>query len=136
VIVLDEHLQGVQLEVSIRRWYRGRVCFVTELRPGSIIKDEAVPSLLRTASRPTFVTLNWQHFWQRTPAHSGFCLTCFTIPNEGSRVAEVSPLLRRLFRLKPFSTKTKRMGKIARIADERVTYYQVQDPQIYVHPLP
>jgi hypothetical protein len=45
-------------------------------------------------------------------------------------------LLRRLFRLDPFKSKAARMGKVARVSHERVTYYQVNDSEIYLHALP
>jgi hypothetical protein len=47
MIVLDEQLLGRSVEREIKRWYRGSVVFVTELRPGTVIKDEAIPGLLR-----------------------------------------------------------------------------------------
>jgi hypothetical protein len=134
VIVLDEHLQGARLEEAIGRWYRGRVCFVGALRPGSIVKDDSIPHLLRAARQPTFVTQNWKHFWQRTPADSDFCVVCFTSPSEQAR--EIAPLLRRLFRLPAFQTRAARMGKIARVSGEQVTYYQARDTQTDVLPLP
>lgn len=31
MIVLDEQLLGRGLEVEIARWYRGAVCFITEI---------------------------------------------------------------------------------------------------------
>ena len=40
MIVLDEQLQGAGLEQAIARWYRGRVCFIAALRPGSVVKDD------------------------------------------------------------------------------------------------
>jgi hypothetical protein len=55
MIVLDEHLQGVDLEDVIAHWYRGSVCFVGSLRPGTIIKDESIPHLLRSVRQPTKV---------------------------------------------------------------------------------
>ncbi|MBI5650489.1 MAG: hypothetical protein HZC40_08605 [Chloroflexi bacterium] len=39
MIVLDEQLLGRNIEVEIARWYRGTVCFITDLRPNTIIKD-------------------------------------------------------------------------------------------------
>jgi hypothetical protein len=134
VIVLDEHLHEVGVEEAIRRWYHGRVCTITSLRPNTVVKDESVPGLLRTVSQPTFVTLNWRHFWQQTPARGGLCLICFTLPT--ARAAEVSPLLRRLLRLQEFKTKAARMGKIARISAEQVAYYRVHDQQLRTLPLP
>jgi len=47
MIVLDEQLQGLGLEDTVARWYRGSVLVVKTLRPGTVIKDEAIPSLLR-----------------------------------------------------------------------------------------
>ena len=58
MIVLDEHLQGLGIEDSLGRWYRGQICIVTDLRPGTTIKDDAIPTLLRASREPTFVTLN------------------------------------------------------------------------------
>jgi hypothetical protein len=109
MIVLDEQLQEVGVETALRRWYRGRVCTVTALRPVSVIKDDGIPSLLRAVSNTNFVTLNWKDFWQRTAAHQGFCLVCFTLPPR--RELEISVLLRRLFRLPSFKTKAARMGR-------------------------
>lgn len=51
MIVLDEQLLGYGLQSAIARWYRGRVIAITELRPGSVIRDEAIPVLLRAAPR-------------------------------------------------------------------------------------
>jgi hypothetical protein len=134
MIVLDEHLQGIGLEENIRRWYTGQVSVITALRPGTVIKDEAVPTLLRSASEPTFVTLNWSDFWQRTEPHEDFCLVSFNLPS--SRASEISPLLRRLFRLPEFRSKAARRGKIARVDGERVSYYHARGPEIFQAPLP
>ena len=133
MIVLDEHLAGLGVETAIRQWYRGRVCGITELRPGSVIKDEAIPHLLRAARQPTFLTLNWRHFWQRTAAHRDFCVVCFVLTTEQAR--EISPCLRRLLRLSEFKTRADRMGRVARIGGERVAYYQGSSDQTYLLPL-
>ena len=47
MIVLDEQLQGLGLEEAIARWYRGAVILEKKLLPGRVIKDEAIPALLR-----------------------------------------------------------------------------------------
>jgi hypothetical protein len=134
VIVLDEHLPAEVLSEAIGRWYRGRICVVTALRPASIIKDDAIPDLLRSVGEPTFVTMNWADFWHRTAAHRGFCLVGFTLPSK--RAEEIPALLRRLFRLPTFRTKAAQMGKVARVGEEQVAYYQVHDPQVRLQPLP
>jgi hypothetical protein len=134
VIVLDEQLKQVGAQEAIRHWYRGSVCTIRDLRPGTVIKDDVIPVLLRAAAQPTFVTVDWMDFWQRAAPHPRFCLVCFTLPPD--RAPEVAVLLRRLFRLSAFKTKAARMGKIARVSGEQVTYYQVRDSQTYVLPLP
>jgi len=72
MIVLDEQLLGRNIEQELAKWYRGRVVFVTELRPDSIIKDEAIPELLRRQNRPTFVTINERDFWRKIKIVIGF----------------------------------------------------------------
>jgi hypothetical protein len=69
MIVLDEHLQGLELEDAIARWYRGTVVIVKTLRPGTVIKDDAIPTLLRRLKQPTFVTINYAD----TPISGGVC---------------------------------------------------------------
>lgn len=52
MIVLDEQLLGRGIEHDIARWYRGKVQFITELRPHTVIKDDAIPTLLRQQPQP------------------------------------------------------------------------------------
>jgi len=134
MIVLDEHLNGLEVERAIQRWYLGRVCNITELRPGSVTKDDGIPHLLRGEQQPTFVTLIWKHFWQRTTAHRGFCIVCLVLTT--GQAGEISPFLRRLLRLTEFRTRSDRMGRVARLSGERVAYYRVNDDQTYLLPLP
>ncbi len=58
MIVLDEQLMGRAIETEIARWYPGNVRFIIELRSGTVIKDDAIPALLREQNSPTFVTIN------------------------------------------------------------------------------
>ena len=50
MIILDEQLLGRNLKKAIGKWYQGNVCFINELLPKSIIKDEAIPMLLTQES--------------------------------------------------------------------------------------
>jgi hypothetical protein len=134
MIVRDEHLRELGVADAIRRWYRGRVCVITELRPGSVIKDDGIPHLLRSERQPTFVTLNWNHFWQRAAPHDHYCIICLVLPTD--QVRQIAPLLRRLLRLPAFRARAARMGKVARVSGGQVAFYQVSDPQTYVLPLP
>jgi hypothetical protein len=128
MIVLDEQLMGRQLEQEIAKWYRGKVLFVTDLRPNSIIKDEAMPELLRQQIQPTFVTINEKDFWHKIVVDNRYCVICFAWPD--SRVREIPPSLRLLLRRSEFNTKAKRMGKVIRVADEKINYYTLVDRQI------
>ena len=70
MIVFDENMHQRSSMDTVAAWYRDRVVSVTTLHLGTIIKDEAIPTLLRRAQRPTFVTTNIDDFWQRVPAHT------------------------------------------------------------------
>ena len=74
MIVFDENMRRRNIMDAVIAWYRGRVISVTVLRPDTIIKDEAIPTLLRSAQRPTFVTTNVDDFWQRVPAHTRYSI--------------------------------------------------------------
>jgi putative transposase len=94
MIILDEQLLGRNLEVEIGSRYRGSVRFITDLRPNTVIKDEAIPFLLRQQRQPTFVTINERDFWQRIMIDHRFCVVCFAIPD--SQADAIPALLRRL----------------------------------------
>ncbi|MDZ7292907.1 MAG: hypothetical protein ONB44_22365 [candidate division KSB1 bacterium] len=128
MIVLDEQLLGRNLEREIAKWYRGRVLFITDLRPNSVIKDDAIPELLHRQTQPTFVTINERDFWHKVVVDNRYCVICFAWPD--SRVREIPPSLRFLLRRLEFNTKAKRMGKVIRVADEKTTYYTFTDRQV------
>lgn len=121
MIVLDEQLLGRNLEDRIARWYRGAICFITDLRPNTIIKDDAIPSLLRQENDPTFVTINERDFWGKVAPDSRYCVVCFTLPD--SRANEIPDRLRELLQHDKFDTKAKRMGRVTRITDQGCSYY-------------
>jgi hypothetical protein len=129
VIVLDEHLKNSGVMEQISQWYRGRVVNVTSLRPGTVIKDDAIPLLLRQASAPTFVTINTADFWRRLTAEDAYCMICFPLTDD--RVSEIPDLLRRLFRFPEFGTKQARCGKVVRVSQAQIQYYRINDNQMY-----
>lgn len=133
MIILDEQLLGRDLEQDIARWYRGPVQFVIDLRPHSVIKDEAIPNLLRYQSRPTFVTINERDFWRRVAADQRYCIVCFPLPDP--RVRDIPLSLRAVLRRPEFRTKAQRMGKILRVTTEEILYYTVDDSQVRTIPL-
>lgn len=123
MIVVDEQLLGTRVIEGIDRWYRGRVIDITELRPGTVIKDDAIPDLLCQARQSTFITINVTDFWGRIRADKRYCVLCFPLPDY--RAFEISERLRHLFRLREFKTKAMRMGKVARVTSQRVEYYDL-----------
>ena len=128
MIVLDEQLLGRNLEDEIARWYRGAVCFVTDLRPGTVIKDDAIPDLLRQEKQPTFLTINVRDFWRRVPVSRKYCVVCFALPDP--QVVEIPLILRALFRHPAFNTKAKRMGKVVRVRGRGVDHYTATQRRI------
>lgn len=122
MIVLDENLGNPDLARQISAWYPGRVAVVTELRSGSIIPDEAIATLLRKVSNPTFVTLNVSDFWRKERADSHACIVCINL--ELTHVAQVPIWLRRFLSIPPFKTKVRRMGVVALLRPTRIEYYR------------
>lgn len=132
MIVLDEQLLGRNLERDIARWYRGAVHFIIDLRLHTVIKDDAIPDLLRQQTRPTFVTINERDFWRRVTIDQRYCVVCFVLPD--ARVREIPQSLRSLLRRLEFRTKAQRMGKVIRVTNEDIRYYTVTERQIRIIP--
>jgi len=62
MIVLDEHLYDARLEDALSHWYPGQIIHLKTLRPKTLIKDDAVATLLFKLKQPTFITINWTDF--------------------------------------------------------------------------
>ena len=129
MIVLDENLKDQILLNAIANWYPGTVTHIKSFRPLTVIKDDAIPTLLLTASQPTFVTVNVDDFWRKTEAHQGFCLVAFVLAQD--KVDDLPELLRRLLNMPNFKSKALRMGKVIRVQANNVRYYE-RDRQIHV----
>lgn len=98
---------------SIGAWYRGTIVPVKHLRPNTIIKDDAIPEILRRKRQPTFVTLNASDFWQKVRIDDRFCVVCLDVGDTG--VSEIPLLLKLLFRKSQFKSKRLRAGHVFRI---------------------
>jgi hypothetical protein len=122
MIVLDEQIRGSSIAQSIATWYVGQVVAITALRPKTVIEDDSLPTLLRTASHPTFVTINVADFWRTVPADPHYAVVCIDLP--AWHVSEITDWLRRLFRVPIFKTKAMRMGKVARLRPSQIEYYE------------
>ena len=132
MIALDEQLQGLDLEDAIARWYRGTVLVVKTLRPGTVIKDDAIPTLLRRLKQPTFVTINYADFWRRVPGDRRSCIVCLALAID--QADKVSGWLRQLFRLPEFKTKAARMGKVVLASPRRLRYYHMHERHVHILP--
>ena len=130
MIVLDEQLLGRDLEKQIAHWYRGTIRFINDLRPNTVIKDDAIPQLLRQQDQPTFVTINERDFWRRVPIDNRYCVVCFTLPD--SRASEIPRALRVLLVRAEFNTKARRMGKVIRVSDREVSFYTFNQREVRV----
>lgn len=97
---------------NIRSWYPGAVMSVKDLRPGTVILDDAIPALLcKKLTHPAFVTVNVTDFRQRVAIDQRFCVICIT----GANDPVISSLLKALFSREEFRTKTQRAGLVFRI---------------------
>jgi hypothetical protein len=121
MIVVDENLHSQRIMSAITSWYRGQVISITTLRPRTVIKDDAIPTLLQLSNRPTFITLNSADFWHIVEAHTSYCIVTFALPKE--RISDIPAMLRRLLQMPTFKHKTDRMGKIVRVTDDQILFY-------------
>jgi hypothetical protein len=126
VIVLDEHLGAELVYRPLQERYPGAVIFLHELRPRTVIKDEAIRSLLLTRKNPVFVTINSSDFWRKIEPHPRYWVVCFPFPIE--RQNEIPDLLLRLLRHREFGTTGKRIGKIIRVTEREIQFYGRSEP--------
>jgi hypothetical protein len=128
MIVFDENIFDQDVIDDLNRWYKGKVVSIKDLRLRTLIKDEAVPTILRTVKQPTFLTTNVSDYWRKMPAHATYCMICFELANE--QIIEIPRLLRVVLRFREFKTKAARMGKILLVRHNRIDYYEVGSNQI------
>ena len=133
MLVLDEQLLGRNLDAALARWYRGPVLFITDLRPSTVIKDDAIPVLLRQQHQATFLTINETDFWQKVAIDAHFCVVCLAVPDSQAR--EIPRLLRAVLRLPAFLTKVRRMGKVVGVTHSTVSYYTYREREIRTVPI-
>ena len=133
MIILDEQLLGRGLERDIAQWYRGTVQFIIDLRSHTIIKDEAIPALLRQRPQPTFVTINDRDFWRKVVPDQRYCIVCFALSD--ARARAIPSALRALLRRPEFRSKAQRMGKVIRVTNDDISYYTLSDRRVRTIPL-
>jgi len=132
MIVLDENIARQSVLEGLN-WYVGKVVPVKSLRPNTVIKDDAIPSLLQRQKQPTFITTDVDGFWRKVRPHLNFCIVCFPLPDHKLHLLPI--LLRRLFRTEGFRTKRERMGKVVLVTEKIVRFYAVNQPSVVAVPL-
>jgi hypothetical protein len=118
-LVLDDQLDVVKVLPGLRRW--ASTIRLQELRPGEHIFDDRVPEILLTCHEPTFVTID-SDFWKPKLCHSGYCIVYTEI--DFRRQQEIPKLLRRLFRHARFKSHAQRMGKVIRLTQSGVSFWE------------
>jgi hypothetical protein len=118
-LILDEQLDAGQVLVPLRKWIT--VQPLKELRPGEHLLDERVPAILQTLKQPTLVTID-HHFWDRHLCHPDYCILYFDLRDQKQKF--IPNQLRALLHLSGFRTRAKRMGKVARIRDSGIDFWQ------------
>ena len=101
----------------------GGLVVTVSLRMNTLVKDEAIPMLLRAVVRPTFLTINISDFWRKVLPHPNYCIVAANLRQEDS--LEASDLLRRCLSLPEFRTKGSRMGKVILLRSTYLEYYSL-----------
>jgi hypothetical protein len=130
-IILDEHLGRNQALHPIQHWITAKR--VQDLRPGEVIKDERLPTILIHLKKPTLVTID-AGLWKKRYCDRRYCILYFAILDIQQN--QIPSLLRRVLRLKEFKTKAARMGKVARVTFTHISYWQLGDDKPHTVPLP
>ncbi|HLB47079.1 MAG TPA: hypothetical protein VJL59_08625 [Anaerolineales bacterium] len=87
------------------------------------MKDDEVIPFLRSLSRPTFLTLDWDYY-RRNLCHARFCLVYLDVKRD-----EAATFIRRLLRHPDFNTQAKRMGKVIRVSQAGLAVWRLHAEQ-------
>lgn len=126
LLIFDEQINREAAIEPLESW--ATVRRLKDVRPREMIDDDRVPDLLRRLNHPTFVTIDGG-FWDRQYRDKHYCIPYIAVSDD--QQFKIPALLRQLFRLPEFKTKTARVGKVARISSTRIEYLQVNDETIY-----
>lgn len=121
-IVLDEHLGRTEVLEPLQQWITATK--IEDLAPDETLKDDRILQILHNHKQPTFLTLD-AGFFQKRRADRRYCLIHFVVPRQQQN--RIPILLRQLLRLAEFKTKAARMGKVMRVSERRVEFWQVRD---------
>jgi hypothetical protein len=117
LFVLDDQLAPSRVRTPILRWATAQ--YVRDIRPDEVVKDERVLTVLRTQRTPTFVTIDdW--FWSRRHRDRRYCILYLAL--SANEQGDIPALLPRLLRLPKFRTRATRMGKVAWVSRDHVSW--------------
>jgi hypothetical protein len=119
-LVLDEHLGRTEVLVPLQRWIT--TAKIEDLAGDEILKDDRILQLLRQQKQSTFITLD-DDFFHRRLCDRRYCLMYCVVPRQQQH--RIPEILRRVFRLPEFSTKAARMGKVIRVHEQDIDFWQV-----------
>ncbi len=124
-IILDDQLRASLVLQPIQKWIT--VQRLRDLRPGEVIKDERVPTILQELRQPTFVTID-KGFWDKRLRSRHYCIVHFDLRDE--QQGQLPGLLRRLFHRSEFRSRAERMGKVTQVSAAGVEYWQWGDDEL------
>ena len=116
MIVLDENLIENQCQL-LKKWrIRFQQIGFHIGRPG--MKDEEIISLLHGLSQATFFTRD-DDFFDKDLCHPNYCLVFLAVKKD-----EAASFIKRFLRNHNFASKSKRMGKVVRVAHAVISFYE------------
>ncbi len=118
-LVLDDQVDLTIVLPAVEPWITA--IRLQSLRPGEQILDDRIPEILLTLKTPTFITID-HGFWNRRLCHPDYCIVYFALRSDEQE--GLPGLLRSLLHLPGFSTRAARMGKVARVDDDTVTFWE------------
>jgi len=128
MLIIDAALSDAEVLEPLQNLMQTRP--IRDVRPYEIVKDDRVPVLLRELAYPTFIAIDEAGFWHRHLCSNAYCILCFAFSDAQQEL--IPSLLRRLLQLPEFKTKANRMGKVARVSQANIKYYQSGDQTLRV----
>jgi len=88
--------------------------------------EQVIPHL--QSSKATFHTLD-DGFFKRRFLHAGYCIVYYEVPH-----VDLVRWMTRWLRHPGFNTHAKRLGKVVKVQQNRITYWDVTDRQLHEAP--
>jgi hypothetical protein len=117
--ILDEQLALDEVLLPIHKW--ASVKRIDELRPGEVLKDDRIPSVLHKIKHSTFVTIDGG-FWKSHYCHPQYCILYFALRDDQQE--QLPELLRKLCQLDEFKTRKARMGKVVKVTRSKIECWE------------